>query len=105
MEVLGGSQEIKSPRNVMNCPEKKIEKPPREGVEVLGGRKIKSPGNFMNCRENRHIFFNPPPRMERGRGGQEGGDREGEREREAGREGGARAKPGNQLVNNKIYSA
>ena len=43
--------------------------------------------------------------MERGRGGQEGGDREGEREREAGREGGARAKPGNQLVNNKIYSA
>ena len=52
----------------------------------------------MNCPENRYIFLNPPPRMERGRGGREGGDREGEREREAGREGGARAKPGNQLV-------
>ena len=49
----------------------------------------------MNCPENRYLF-NPPPRMERGRGGREGGDREGERE--AGREGGARAKPGNQLV-------
>ena len=30
------------------------------------------------------------------------GGREGEREREAGREGGARAKPGNQLVVNKL---
>ena len=67
-------------------------------MEVLGGQKIKSPGNVMNCRENRYILCNPPPRMERGRGGREGGDREGEREREAGREGGARAKPGNQLV-------
>ena len=51
----------------------------------------------MNCRENRYIFFNPPPRMERvwadGRKGTEG-----EREREAGREGWTRAKPGNQLV-------
>ena len=40
-------------------------------------------------------FFNPPPRMERGRGVREGGDREGEREREASREEGARAKSGN----------
>ena len=40
--------------------------------------------------------------MERERGGREGGDREGERERDAGREGGARAKPGNQLVLNKV---
>ena len=53
----------------------------------------------MNCRENRNMFLNPPPWMERGRGGREGGDREGKREREACREGGARAKPSNQLVN------
>ena len=59
---------------------------------------IKRPGNVKNCRENGYVFFNPPPRMVRGRGGREGGDRQGEREREAGREGGARAKPGNQLV-------
>ena len=40
--------------------------------------------------------------MERGRRGRQEGDMEGEREREAGREGGARAKPGNQLVDNDI---
>ena len=73
-------------------------------MEVLGGQQIKGPGNLMNCRENRYIFVNPPPRMERGRGGREEGDREGEREREAGRKGGARAKPGNQLVVNKIHA-
>ena len=73
----------------MNCPENKKT---RWGVEVLGGQLIKSPGNFRNFRENRYIFLNPPPRMERGRG------REGERERKAGGEGEARAKPGNQLV-------
>ena len=52
-------------------------------------------GKFHELPRKSIPFFNPPPRMERGRGG-----REGEREREAGREGGARAKPGNQLVYN-----
>ena len=67
-------------------------------MEVLGGQKIKSPGIFMNCRENRYIFLTPSEDGER-----EGVDlREGEREREAGRGGGARAKPGNQLVVNKM---
>ena len=52
----------------------------------------------MNCRENRYIFLTPSEDGER-----EGVDlREGEREREAGRGGGARAKPGNQLVVNKM---
>ena len=75
-------------------------KPGGGGVEVLGGQKIKSREISMNCRENRYIFFNPPPRMERGRGGGEG-----ERKRQVGREGGARAKPGNQQVYIYIWLA
>ena len=55
-------------------------------------------GKFHELPRKSIHFFNPPSRMEIGRGRREGGDREGEREREAGREGGARAKPGNQLV-------
>ena len=27
------------------------------GVEVLGGQKIKSPWNVMNCPENQQFFF------------------------------------------------
>ena len=88
VEVLGG-QKIKSPGNVMNCPENKtIKKKNRwEGVEVLGGKTIRSPGNFMNCRENRYIFFNPPPRMERGRGGRDRGRGQGRRKGDGGRQG------------------
>ena len=36
----------------MNCPEKNNNKKNRWGVDVLGGQKIKSPGNVMNCPEN-----------------------------------------------------
>ena len=62
----------------MNCLENK--KPDGGGgVEVSGGQQIKSPGNFRNFRENRYIFLNPPPRMERGRGQ---GGRKGEKGRQ-----------------------
>ena len=55
-----GGKKIKSPENVMNCPEnhaQKINKKNKTGggwgvVEVLGGQKIKSPGSVMNCPEN-----------------------------------------------------
>ena len=46
-------QKIKSPGNVMNCPENpKNKNPVGGGVDVLGGQKIKSPGSVMNCPEN-----------------------------------------------------
>ena len=49
-------QKIKSPGNVMNCPENPQKFKTRwggwGGVEVLGGQKIKSPGSVMNCPEN-----------------------------------------------------
>ena len=52
-----GGHKIKSPGNVMNCPEnpKKIQNPVGGwgGVEVLGGQKIKSPGSVMNCPEKK----------------------------------------------------
>ena len=53
-------QKIKSPGNVMNCPEKKLNffKTP-VGVGWGGhfsGQKIKSPGNVMNCPENPQQF-------------------------------------------------
>ena len=58
--ILGG-QKIKSPGNVMNCPENQynlfLPIPPGGGGEFqgggLGGQNFKSPVNFMNCRENR----------------------------------------------------
>ena len=66
---------------------------PGGGVEVLGCQKMKNPGNVMNCPENRYIFFNLSPRVERGRGGWEGGDRELERRgRQAGKEGPERSR-------------
>ena len=84
MEVLG-CQQIKSPGNVMNCPEKKNR---WEGVEVLGGQKIKRPGNVMNCRENRYIFLTPLRGWrEGGADGREGTAREKGRGRQAGKEG------------------
>ena len=55
----GGSfrgKKIKSPGNVMNCPENlfffKIKNP------VLGGQQIKSPGRVMNCPEF-FFYLNP----------------------------------------------
>ena len=51
------------------------------------GSKNQKSGKFHELPRKSIHFFNPPPRMERGRGGREGGDREGESEREAGREG------------------
>ena len=58
--ILGG-QKIKSPGNVMNCPENQynlfLPIPPGGGVPggggLGGGQNFKSPVNFMNCRENR----------------------------------------------------
>ena len=56
----GGSfrgPKIKSPGNVMNCPEKKKCKTRWGwgGVEVLGGQKIESPGSVMNCPEKKKL--------------------------------------------------
>ena len=65
---------------------------------VFRGSKNQKSGKCHELPRKSIHFFNPPPRMERGRGRREGGDREEKRERETGREGGARAKPGNQLV-------
>ena len=56
--ILGG-QKIKSPGNVMNCPENQYNLflPIPPGGEFQGGgwggQHFKSPVNFMNCRENR----------------------------------------------------
>ena len=69
-----------------------------EGGRSFTGSKNQKSGKFHELPRTLIHFFNPTPRMERGKGGREGGYREGEREREAGREGGARAKPGNPLV-------
>ena len=85
----------------MNCPENNNNKKNPVGGGSFRGSKNQKSGKFQELPRKSIHFFNPPPRVERGRGGQEGGDREGEREREAGREGGARAKPGNQLVHDK----
>ena len=70
------------------------------GGSIRGSKNDQKSEKFHELSRKSIHFFNPPPRMERGRGGREGGGREGEREMEAGREGGARAKPGNQLVSN-----
>ena len=55
-----GRQKIKSPGNVMNCPENQYicltHPTPGGGVPGgggVGGQHFKSPVNFMNCRENR----------------------------------------------------
>ena len=48
---------IKSPGNVMNCPENPNKLKTRGGwggVEVLGGQKI-SPGSVMNCPEKKML--------------------------------------------------
>ena len=56
--ILGG-QKIKSPGNVMNCPENQYIcfYPSHPGGFQGGGggwgQNFKSPVNFMNCRENR----------------------------------------------------
>ena len=55
--ILGGPT-IKSPGNVMNCPENQsnlfLPIPPRGGGGFQGGgQNVKSPVNFMNGRENR----------------------------------------------------
>ena len=57
--ILGG-QKIKSPGNVMNCPENQynlfLPIPPGGGSSRgggWGGQNFKSPVNFMNCRETR----------------------------------------------------
>ena len=54
--ILGG-QKIKSPGNVMNCPENQYNLfyPSHPGGfrGEVGGQNFKSPVNFMNCRENR----------------------------------------------------
>ena len=58
--ILGG-QKIKSPGNVMICPENQYicfypSHPGGVGVPGgggVGGQNFKSPVNFMNCRENR----------------------------------------------------
>ena len=55
--ILGG-QKIKSPGNVMNCPENQYicfypSHPGGFQGEGVGGQNFKSPVNFMNCRENR----------------------------------------------------
>ena len=52
-------------------------------MEVLGGQKIKS-GKFHELPRKLIHFFNPPPRMERVRGGRDGGDTEGESTHEHG---------------------
>ena len=59
MGILGG-QKIKSPGNVMNCPENQYNlflPIPSRGGGVPGGglgvNNFKSPVNVMNCRENR----------------------------------------------------
>ena len=58
MGILGG-QKIKSPGNVMNCPEKQYNlffTHPTRGVPGgVGGQHFKSPVNFMNCRENHQM--------------------------------------------------
>ena len=70
--------EIKSPGNVMNCPEtnkKKLLIHPTPGGGGSqgnwggGGKNVKSPGNFMNCRENRYIVVSPTPTQLVGGGG------------------------------------
>ena len=38
---------------------KKLTSPPKGEVGILGGQKIKSPGNVMNCPENQYICFYP----------------------------------------------
>ena len=80
----------------MNCLENnntKLKKKTGGGGSFRASNNQKS-GKFHELPRTSIHFFNPPPRMERGRGGWEGGDWEGEREREAGKEVGARAKPG-----------
>ena len=58
MGILGG-QKIKSPGNVMNCPENQLfffTHPTPGGFGGggwVGDQNFKSPVNFMNCRENR----------------------------------------------------
>ena len=55
MGILGG-QQIKSPGNVMNCPENQYNlflPIPPGGGSGGGGQNFKSPVNFMICRENR----------------------------------------------------
>ena len=90
---------IRSPGNFMKClgreNQAKCQKLKPGGGGSFRGSKNQKSGKFHELLRKLIHFSNPPPRMERGRGGREGGDREGEREREAGKEGGARAKPGN----------
>ena len=57
---MGGFRgfKIKSPGNVMNCPETNthfffIHPTPGGVPRGIGGGDFKSPGNFMNCRDNR----------------------------------------------------
>ena len=63
MGILGG-QKIKSPGNVLNCPDNQynlffLTHPTLGGSGGgVGGQHFKSPVNFMNCRENR--YKNPP---------------------------------------------
>ena len=52
------------------------------GVEVLEGQKNQKSGKCHELPRKSTHFFNPPPRMERGRGGREGG-----RKGEGGRQG------------------
>ena len=49
--ILGG-QKIKSPGNVMNCPDNQLFNPSHPGGSGgggVGGQHFKSPVNFMNC--------------------------------------------------------
>ena len=66
MGILG-VQKIKTPGNVMNCPENRYNfffTHPTPGGSGGGveGQNLKSPVNFMNCRENRSKNLPPPPK-------------------------------------------
>ena len=69
---------------------------------VFRESKNQKSGKFHELPRKSIHFVNPPSRVERVMDGREGGDRDGEREMVADREGGARAKPGNQLVVDKL---
>ena len=76
----GGGQKIKSAGNVMNCPEnkKEIKKKPVGGGGSFRGSTNQKSGKFHELPRKSIHFFNPPPRMERGRGGRGQGGRKGE---------------------------